>query len=175
MVKVWHAREVVVKVDASTSITTAAALDTFFSGTAIEGSLKDMTLKWPSADTDKIDLHGDDANGFQNAEKERKPFGMAELSGTLVFPGDEVVETLFFPTGTAINGTHTRYRPGTGTEKHPSFLINLDDGTDEVNFAMESTDVMIDEIKSTGADGSFEFTFTAKALPRNCFGPEFKD
>jgi len=173
--KIWHAREAVIKVDANPTITTAAALDTFFSGTAITGIIKDVTLKMPSSDVEKIDLHGEDSGSFQNAELEEKPYGMAELSGTAVLPGDEIVEILFFPTGTTISTTHTRYRPGTGTRKTPSILINLDDGTDEVSYALDNCFVTVDEVKTTGADGHWEFTFTAKCLPRDFYGPEFKN
>ena len=174
--KVWHAREAVIKLAASTTITTAAALDTFFSGgTAVEGVMKDITVTEPASDVEKIDLLGEDSDTFQNAEGEEKPFGMVEISGTAILPGDEVIETFIYPTGTAIGGTHTRYRPGQGTRKKPSFLLNLDDSTDEVNYAGENCWLTAKDVKVTGADGHLEVTLTLKCLPRDWYGPEFKD
>jgi len=173
---IWHARDAVVKLASSVTITTAAALDTFFSaGTAIEGTMKDITLTEPASDVEKIDLLGEDANTFQNAEGEEKPYSMAELTGTLLLPGDEVIEDLIYPTGTAVGGTHTRYRPGQGTRKTPALLLNLDDGTDEVSFALDNCWLTAKEDSVTGADGHFEMSVTFKCLPRDFYGPEFKD
>lgn len=174
--KVWKARECEIKLVADPTITTAAVLDSFFSaGTAISGIMKDVTIKEPSSEVDQIDLLGQDSNSFQNAEGEEKPYGMAEISGTAILPGDEVTEIMFYPTGVAIAATHTRYRMATGTRKRPAILLNLDDGTDEVSFVLDNTWITTKEVKATGADGHMEITFTAKCLPRDFYGPEFKD
>lgn len=176
MVKIWHARECEVKIEANPTITTAALLDSFFTGSSISGSIKNLAAKLPESEVEKIDLLGEDTNGFQNAEGEENPYSMAEISGTLVLPGDEVTETLFFPTGTTIASTHTRYRAGTGTRKRPAFLINLDDGSDEVSYVLDNTWVTVNsDLKITGSDGHWEFDFTAKCLPKDCYGPEVKN
>ena len=176
MTKVWKAREAVIKFAASTSIDGTAVLDSFFSGgTAVEGVIKDLTITEPQSEVDQIDFLGEDTNGFQNVEGEEKPYGMVEVSGTAILPGDEVLETFFYPAGTTIATTHTRYRSGTGTRPRPSILLNLDDGTDEVSFAGESFWITAKDTKIAGADGHFEVTFTAKCLPRDFYGPEFKD
>jgi len=178
MAKIWTAREAVVKIDfaANVALTTASPLDTFFSAsTAIEGTLKDITVTEPSGEVEKIDLHGEDANGFQNAEGEEKPFSMAEVTGTLVLPGDEVSESFLYDSSAAIDGTHTRYRSGTATRGRIALLLNLDDGTDEVNYAFDNGWRTAKDAKSTGADGHFEVTWTLKCLPRDFYGPEFKD
>lgn len=175
-VKVWKAREGEIKMAADPTITTAAVLDSFFSGgTTISGIIKDVSVTEPASDVDQIDLVGEDASGFQNAEGDEKPYRMGEISGTAILPGDEVMEDLIYPTGTAIAGTHTRYRPGTGTRKRPAFLVNLDDGTDEVSFVLDNCWLTEKGDKITGADGHWEFTFTAKCLPRDFYGPEQKD
>ena len=65
---IWEASEASIKMIASgtVSITTAAALDTFFgSATAVEGLLKDITVKEPIGDTGKVDLVGTDDSGYQ--------------------------------------------------------------------------------------------------------------
>ena len=171
--KIWKAAESVLKVDlaSNVTITGAAVLDSFFSGaTAWEGVAKDVTYVEPFGDVEKIDLQGTSADGFQNAELEEKPAVLGELSGTLVLPGDEVVETFFYDAGTAVAGTHTRYRAGKASVRKLAFLINLDDGTDEVSFAITNAIVTSKDSKIGGADAHWEVTFTAKALPRDCYG-----
>ena len=172
--KVWHAREAVVKMGTSVTITGAAALDTFFgAGSAVTGVMKDITITEPNSDVDQIDLLGNDSLGFQNVEGEMKPYGMAEVSGTMILPGDEVVEGYMYPAGSAIAGTHTRYQV-TGTRVKPAILLNLDDGTDEVSVVLDDSWITARDVKVTGPDGHFECTFNAKCLPRD-FYLEFKN
>lgn len=176
--KIWHAKEAVVKIQlaSATTITTSAALDTFFSsGTAIAGVMKDISITEPMGDVDKLDLLGQDTNGFQNAELEEKPAGMVEVTGTLILPGDEGIEPFIYSVGSAINGTHTRYTAGYATRRKLALLLNLDDGTDEVNYAGNNMLPTARDSKVTGADGHFETTITLKCLPRDWYGPEFKD
>lgn len=176
--KVWFAKEAVVKIDlaSNVTITTAAALDTFFgSATAIEGIMKDITITEPLPDVEKLDFHGTDTGGYQNAELEDKPAIMAEISGTLILPGDEVIEKFLYDAGTAISTTHTRYSPGLAAIRPLALLLNLDDSTDECNYAITNARATARETSSTGADGHFETTFTLKCLPRDFKGPEFKD
>jgi hypothetical protein len=173
--KVWHAREAVVKMAQDVTITGAAALDTFFSaGSTVTGVMKDISITEPNSDVSSIDLLGIDSNGFQNIEGEVKPYGMAEVTGTMILPGDEVVESFMFPAGSAIAATHTRYQPGKVSRRTPSILLNLNDGTDTVNIVLDNAWITARDVKVTGADGHFEATFTAKCLPRD-FYLEFKD
>lgn len=175
MGKLWKAREAVVKIIASASITTSAALDTFFSGgTTITADIKEVTLQEPGYAPDKIDLVGEDANGFQNADWDEKTYDHGSLKGTMVMRGDETLEPFIYGTGTAINGTHTRYRPGDSNRLTPAILVNFDDGTYEVNFALDNAHFKIGERKQT-ADGHAEYDFEAVALPRDFYGPEMKD
>jgi len=177
MAEIWYAKNAVVKIDLASNITVgSAALDTYFSGgSAITGKMKDVTITEPKGDMDKIDLLGQDSNSYQNAEAEEKPAVNAEITGTLVLDGDEVLESFFYDAGSAIAGTHTRYSPGLATVRKISMLLNLDDTTDEVNFVLDNAYPTAKDVKSTGADGHFEVTFTAKCLPRDFHGPEFKD
>jgi len=179
MTKVWYAKEAVIKVGLASAVTisTASALDVFFSGgttgTAIEGVMKDVSITEPTLDVDKIDLLGT-TSSFQNAELEEKPAGMVEVTGTAILPGDEVSEAILFGTVTGATG-FTRYRSGLATARKLAFLLNVTDGTDEVNYAGNNMVMSAHETKVTGADGHFEVTWTLKCLPADWFGPEFKD
>ena len=175
MGKIWKAREVAVKFTATITVTTAAALDTFFgAGTGITGDLKEVTLQEPSYEPEKIDLCGEDTAGFQNADWDEKVYDVATIKGTLVMRGDEQLEAFIYGSGTAISTTHTRYRPGDGNRLTPAILVNFDDATDEVNFVFDHAHVKIGERKQT-ADGHAEYDFEAKCLPRDFYGPEFKN
>lgn len=180
--KVWYAKEAAIKLISATgaSITSAAAIDTFFtSGTAIEGTMKDITFTEPIGDVDILQFHGvtarDDGVSFQNAEAEEKPAGMGEVSGTAILPGDEAMEAIIYGTGVAVGGTHTRYAPGNQSKTKVAVLLNLTDGTDEVSYAVDNAWLTAREVKSTGADGHMEVSVSFKCLPRDWYGPEFKN
>jgi len=178
MTKIWKARETIVKIIAAASltITTAAALDTFFgAGTTITGKMKNVTIVEPEIDQEKVDLIGVDANSFQNAELDAKPPTMAEITGTLVQDEDEVLEAFAYGSGTAINGTHTRYQVGEDSAAAVGILVNLDDGTDEVNIAFDNAWLTkLGDRKLDAADGHWEQDFTAKCLARDYY-LEYKD
>jgi len=174
----WFPKNTVVKIDlaSNVTITTAAALDTFFSGsTAIQGTMKESSGTEPVADADKIDLHGTDANGFQNQELEEKTPPLTELEFTLILTKDENIEAFIYDAGTAIAGTHTRYRAGKATLRPLAVLFNLDDGTDEINWAGTNMLATAKDFKPTAADGHWEVTFGVKCLAKDWYGPEFKD
>ena len=176
-VKVWKAAESVIKIDQAADVTLSAStvLDTAFaSGTAIQGVMKDITVTEPIGDVEKIDLLGSDTDGFQNAEIEEKPAGLVEIQGTAILPGDEVVESIIYGTGTSAT-THTTYRAGKAVTEKLALLLNLDDGTDEVSYAGTNMRVTAKDVKVTGPDGHYEITFTFKCLPRDFYGPQFKD
>ena len=124
---------------------------------------------------DVINLLGTDANSFQNAEINEQPSPLTEITGTLVLPGDELSELEFFGAGTAVAGTHTRYLTGIVSLPALAFLVNLTDGTDEVNFAFDNCKLTQWDPSFTGADGHMEISFTAVCLARDTFGPEFLD
>lgn len=177
MTKIWFSKEAVVKVALASAITIdqSGVLDSdFSSAVAMTGVIKDLRIVEPMPKVEKIDLAGT-SNYYQNAELEEKPANMAEISGTLVLPGDEVVESLFYSAGSAIGGTHTRYFTGYANIRKLAFLVNLDDGLDEVNIAMTNVVVNARETRLTGADGHWETNFTGMCLPRDFHGPEFKD
>jgi len=178
MANVWKAANTVCKINTASNvtITSAAVLDSFFSAaTSIEASMKDVTITEPMGKAEKIDLQGTDSSGYQNAEMEEKPANVAEISGTLILKGDEVIEGFIYGGGTAIAGTHTRYSPGLASVPKLAILVNLDDGTDEVSIAMDNVYFTEKDTKISGADSHFEISFTAVCLPRDFYGPEFKD
>jgi len=176
MVKIFFPKEATIKIDAAgtSSISASTVLDTAFSaGTAITAQFKDISITLPVADVEKVDLMGV-TSSFQNAEIQENPAILCEISGTIVLPGDELMEGEIFGSGTAAGGTHTTYQAGLATRTKVEVLLNVDDGTDAVNFAID--DAYLTEYTPTmAADGHMEVAVTFKCLPKNAFGPQFKD
>lgn len=178
MVKVWKARHTKVYIDeaADVTITTAAALDTFFTaaGTEIQANMKNVTITEPEGEVDKIDLLGVDTNGFQNAELDNQPFGLATLTGTLVLDSDEDIDIFAHGSGTTISTTHTRYQVGDGNRPDVAILVNLED-TAELNIAMDNARIArVGDLKISGADGHWERDIKIVCLPKDYY-IEFKD
>ena len=180
----WRAPHAEVKVDLASNITltTSAALDTFFgSSTSISGKLKNVSVIVPEGDVELVNFLGV-TSSFQNSELDQKPFGLAELSGTLVLGHDEIIEGqtshthLFFAAGTGVDSNaFYRYQAGKvsgGDFARPEsgWLINITDGTDEVNMVLDNAlitkygDVTIGE-----ADGHWEFEVTVKCKPSDFY------
>lgn len=175
MAKIWRAREASVKIDhaSDVTITDLAALDSFFSSAVVlEGSLKEFTITPPEPSVEQIDLVGEDANGFQNADKDKKPLGMATLAGKLIVRGDEDIEPFLYSSSTAVAGTHTRYQPKDYVEI--SILANFDDGTYERSVVLDNADVTKLGDLSMTADGYWERDFEVTCLARD-FHEEVKD
>lgn len=174
---VFRARHTTMKIDEASdvTITTSAALDTFFGSATTMANVKNVTIAIPEGAVEKIDLLGIDANSFQNADVDLKPFGMATLSGTLVHSGDEVLEPFAYGSGTAVASTHHRYRMGDGSRPQVAILTKLTDGTDIVNVALDDAYITkLGDAKISGADGYWEQDFEIKCLPKDCH-LEYKD
>jgi len=178
--KIFFAKEGTIKIDAAADITISAALvlDTAFaSATTVTGQFKNLSVTaLPVGDVNKVDLIGT-TSSFQNAELEETPAVMAEISANIVIPGDELMESEIFGAGTAApaaGSTHTTYQPGLASRTKVAILFNVDDGTDEVNFAATNITINAGDL-SLNADGHLEGNVTFKALPRDWFGPQFKD
>ena len=177
MTNIWFPKEGTIKMDAAVSVTISAStvLDTAFSSaTTVTGQFKDFSMTPGIGDADIIHLLGT-TSSFQNAELEEKPAGICEISGTIVVPGDEIMESEIFGTGTAAGGTHTTYQPGLASRTKLAILLNQDDGTDELNFAVTNAVLTSYEPKFSGADGHLEASVTFKCLPKDFYGPQFKD
>lgn len=174
---VFRARHTTMKIDeaADVTITTAAALNTFWgSGTTIANA-KNVTIAIPEGAVEKIDQLGVDGNSFQNASADEKPFGMATMTGTLVHSGDEVLEVFAYGSGTAVAATHHRYRLGDGNRPQVAILVYLTDGTDVVNVALDNAYITkLGDAKISGADGHWEQDFTITCLPVDTH-VEYKD
>lgn len=180
MVKVWRARETTVRITtALSSVETTSALDAQVSTTDFQGYLKNVTIAIPEGSVDKIDLLGE-TNGFQNAELDEKPYGLATISGTLVHPGDEVLETYYGgSSGTAVTGGYTRYQYGdstaTKTRQDVAILVNLDDGSQETNHLLNNAKITkLGDVTISGADSHWEQSFEAVCLPKDYY-VEYKD
>jgi hypothetical protein len=174
---VFRARHTTMKIDEASdvTITTAAALDTFFGSATTLANVKNVTIAIPEGAVDKIDLIGVDGNSFQNQDVDIKPYGMATLSGTLVHSGDEVLEVFAYGSGTAVAATHHRYRMGDGNRPEVAILTKLTDGTDIVNVALDNAYITkLGDAKLSGADGHWEQDFSITCLPRDTH-VEYKD
>lgn len=178
--KVWFPKESTIKLDlaSNVTITSAAALDTFFSGgTAIEGTVKDITFTESVGDVEQLNFHGstsrEDGVSFQNAEFEEKPPGLGEVGVTAILSDTGL--GFIYDNSVAISSTHTRHTSGGSTRVKKAVLLNLTDGSDEMNIAADNAILTAKDTKSTGSDGHFEVTFTIKALPRDWYGPEDQD
>ena len=179
MATVWQARNTTIKLALASDITidTSDKLASFFSGADdITLVAKNVTVIEPEGDVDKIDLLGEDANGFQNAELEEKPYGLAQVTGTLVFDSVDRIEDFALGSGTTVATSYTRYRVGDGNRPDAAVLINLTDSSgNEVAFAMDNAKfTRIGDIRISGADGHWEQDFKIVCLPRDFYGPEFK-
>jgi len=170
-----------ISVDASTLLESEFSAA---SATAIEARMKNVTVAFPEGDVEIVPLLGETSN-FQNAEIDDKPFGLAELTGTFIVTEDELLahnsKHLFFGSATAVGGTHSRYQPGktdgSGTFSRPtsSWLVKLDDGTDELMIVLDAARITkMGDIKLDSADGHWEFEVTVKCLPQNVY-MEWKD
>lgn len=164
----WTPRDAVIKVDDASdiTITTSAALDTFFSsGVSIESYAKNLTITPPEGDVEHVPLIGDDTNGIQNEAGDEKPFGMASVSGTLVHQKDEVLEPFAAKNGSvAVSTTHTRWQIAKGARNQVAILVNFDDATKEVNVVLDNAWITRIGAKTLNADGHFEQEFEIKCL-----------
>lgn len=186
MVKIWKSKEAIVTHDAAAdvTITTSAALDTFFSGgTALTNVLKNITIVEPESDLNTLDLMGLDANGYQNQEFDEQPYTKGVLSGTMVLTDGSNLEQYAYGTGTDINSTHTRFFPGkVGNRTEVAMLVNLTIATTgvgagsskEVNFALDNAFITkLGETRLSDVAGHFERDFTITCLARDFHGPEW--
>lgn len=179
MTKLWRAREAELKLLVTGGLTidtTFTLADQFTGSTSVVAIVKNMEIKVPEGSVEQEDYMGEDASGFQNAGLHRKPYGMATITGTFVFPGDEVFEPFAYGDGTAVSGgTYTRYRIGDGTRPVIAGLVTMDDSVDLVNFAAINSYLDLKSTKIDGPDGKFEQDFEIFCTPTNFYGPEFKD
>jgi len=183
MANIWNAGQTAVKIDLATNIAIDAAgpLDAdFAAATTITGFMKNVTIVEPEGDIEKVDLLGV-TSSFQNALLDHKPFGMAELTGTLVLDGDEMLvdsgatKQLFFGAPTAIAGGYSRYQAGAFTagvldRPQVAILVVLSDGTDKISFVLDDAYITkYGDVKIDGADGHWEVEVTIKCLPINFY------
>lgn len=184
MAKLWKPKHIKsVKVIAALSagtITTTAALSTFFTGTTgntngIQAFSKSLTIAVPEGAVDKVDFLGVDTGNFQNAELEEKPFDVGGMSGTLVLHDSEIFETMFYGSGTAISTTHQRYQPGilsASGRPDVAILIDIYDAVSlkEVEVVINNAKITkLGDIKISGPDSHFEVEFNAVCLPRDFY------
>jgi len=184
MAKIWKARETKVlianasDVTIDTSDTLYNAIDSATSNFQFEGLLKNVTISEPEGAADKVDLLGVDANNFQNAELDLKPYGVATISGTLVHQSQYAANALleeWTGSATTVSTSYHRYQVGNGSRTPCTIVVQLSDDTYEVNIALDNAIITkLGDRKISGADGHWEQDFEAVCLPRD-FYIEYKE
>jgi len=168
-----HARDIAVKFQASVTVTTSAALPTFWNS-AVEVKCKSLELNEGEADFDQQNYTGEDSEGYQNQAKVNKPKGPGELSLTLDQDGLDTLYALLYDKSTSISTTHLRYTNGNAARKEVSVLISQDDGTDSYSYALIDAQQTAPANKLTGVDGQVEYEVKMKCLAKDLLGPEVK-
>lgn len=179
MVTPFYARDATIKVALESAITIGTTGNVFdYAGfaTAVEGYAKNVTITPPEGPIEQIDLLGDDSNSFQNAAADIKPYGMATISGTLVHPGDELLEPFVMGAGasTVISGSYTRWQVGKGSRVSVALVVNFDNGTDEVSVLFDNGWFTKFGEKSLNADGHWEQNFELVCHARDYY-EEYKN
>ena len=184
MADVWHARHCTLKIVDADSLTIddstdlATAFDNATSVTTFTAFAKDVTITEPEGAIDKIDLLGTTAvnnTSFQNAVLDKKPYGLARLTATLILDGDEVLETFAYGDGTSISDTHTRYQATDANRSAVAVLVSLVDGTDQINIVLDNAYIIdLGDRRLSGADGHWEQEVEIVCLPKD-FYIEYKN
>lgn len=175
-VEVFHARDVLVKAIAATSVTIGSnTLSSYFTSGITLDKVKEVTITRGDRDFDQSNYHGEDSNGFQNQGKVRKPVGPAEIKLTLDNANYRTLAALCYDSSTTINTSYTRFTDGNAARKMIALLVVADDGSDYFAYAVDDAELTSSEDSSTGADGNMEVKMTFKCLAKDLYGPEFKN
>jgi len=190
----WRAPHATVMMDKTSEVNSgttiigqSGSLASYMSGaTVVTGSMKNVTVVVPEGEVEMTNFLGV-TSSFQNADLDKKPFGMAELSGTFVLTHDELLmdsqstpEHLFFGLGDTTPTGYHQYQAGlitSGDYNRPAItiVVKIADASDEVTMALENAHITkYGDVKIDGADGVWEFEISAKALPKD-FAMEWKD
>ena len=184
MAKLWKPKHIksvkIISALSAGTITTAAGLNTFFTGTTgnvnqVQAFSKSLTVAVPEGAVEMVNFLGIDSSSFQNAELEEKPFDVGGISGTLVLNDTEVLETLFYGSGTAISTTYRRYQPGilsSSGRPDVAILVDIYDAVSlkRVSVVLNNAKVTkLGDIKISGPDSHFEVEFNAVCLPRDFY------
>ena len=178
MVKVWNARNTKIRIGLASaftaSTTTSSMYELFTASTQLECKAENVTVVEPEAAVEKIDLLGvTDTTGFQCAELDKKPFGLVTFSGTLVQDEDEILETYFSGSSTAAkSGTvnYVRWQEGDGNRPLVAIVVQMIDGTSEVNLAVASAYLTkIGDRRIDSADGHWQQDFEAVGLVKDYY------
>ena len=156
--------------------------------TATVASVKNITISIPKSELEQMPLLGETGKTVgvgipntatsQNAFLDEKAYGLCVVTGTMVLRGDEDFEAMIVGAGTSVTGG-TRYTFGDSASGKKrvtdgALIIDLDNGSEVVTFALANILMNFGELKPTGADGHFELDFEGTCLPEN-FAWEYKD
>ena len=184
MVKVWNARNTKIRIGLASGFTATTTTSTMYNlvttPTQLECKAENITVTEPEGAVEKIDLLGVDTNSFQCAVFDQKPFGMVTISGTLVHDEDEVLEAFFSASssGASVGTTtiaYTRWQEGNGSRPLVAIVVQMIDGTSEVNLALASAYLTkIGDRRIDSADGHWQQDFEAVCLVKDYY-VEYRD
>lgn len=182
--KVWRARETKALIADASEVTISASSDLYTtvdgaaSKFAFEGLMKNVTVTEPEGDAEKVDLLGVDANSFQNAELDLKPYGVATLTGTLLHQSQYAANGLleeWAGSATTVATSYHRYQLGNNTRTPCTIVVQLSDGTKEANIALDNAIITkLGDRKIGAADGHWEQEIKVVCLPRDYY-VEYKE
>lgn len=175
---IWTAREGELYILTAAQVTPIGSyIGSLFAvaGSKLTGHIKEIKITPPEGAVEKVDLVGEDANYFQNAILERKPFGLASISGTALFSGSYLSMWFAGRTGSAMADGVTRYQYGAGSLS-TYFRTEVGIGV-EIKSTQNTLAVFMDNALLTkvgdkslgGADDHWELEFEAVCLPKDYY------
>ena len=176
MVKVWNARDTKIRIGLasafSAGVTTSSMYELFTAETQLECKATNVTVVEPEAAVEKIDLLGVD-DSFQCAELDKKPFGLVTFSGTLIQDEDEILEEFFSNSSIPASvgsANYVRWQEGNGNRPLVAIVVQMIDGTSEVNLAVASAYLTkIGDRRIDSADGHWQQDFEAVGLVKDYY------
>ena len=144
----------------------------FTAETQLECKATNVTVVEPEAAVEKIDLLGVD-DSFQCAELDKKPFGLVTFSGTLIQDEDEILEEFFSNSSIPASvgsANYVRWQEGNGNRPLVAIVVQMIDGTSEVNLAVASAYLTkIGDRRIDSADGHWQQDFEAVGLVKDYY------
>lgn len=144
-------------------------------GSKLTGHIKEITVAPPEGPVEKVDLVGEDSNYFQNAVLERKPFGLATISGTALFSGSYLTQWFAGRTGSVLPDGVTRYQYGAGSLSayfRTEIAIGVEIKSTQNTLAMFMDNALLTKVGDKalgGADDHWEMEFEAVCLPKDYY------
>lgn len=183
MVKVWKAVNTKIRIGLAAAFTATTTTSTLYelvgTPTQLEVKAENVTITEPEGAIDKLDLLGveamtlDTTKYAQSQEMDPKPYTTVTISGTLCEDEDEVLEAFFSAASKACTSggsAYTRWMFGTTSRPQVAIVVQLIDGTAEVNIALDNAYITkTGDRRLDAADGHWQQDFEAKCLVKDYY------